>query len=117
MMKKKDAAVATSLIIQGYLRANEDEGCLPDVLASIQQEVSDWADNLGVDVDQTLNAVTARRLSVDLRADVVRPVPRSPQNLATAVMALAQEMVDLSGPGALVDLKHRIAALHEEAGR
>lgn len=53
MMKAKDAKVATSLLIQGFLRSNADNGKekknLKDVISAIRQECDDWADNLQED--------------------------------------------------------------------
>lgn len=57
-MKAKDLKVATSLMIQGFLRANGAEGQTPEAtsaheahelaiaIQAIRQECTDWADNL-----------------------------------------------------------------------
>jgi hypothetical protein len=55
MMKSKDLSAATSLLIQGYLRANGEDGLrsadekqmlLASAIQAIRQECSDWAENL-----------------------------------------------------------------------
>lgn len=51
MMKPKDCATATALIIQGYLRANSenDESTnLRAVLVAIVNECDDWGENVGM---------------------------------------------------------------------
>ncbi len=59
-MKTKDLAVATALLIQGYLRANEDNGHpesynLEDAIGVITKECDDWSDNLGPPPSMAVN--------------------------------------------------------------
>ena len=53
MMKPKDASIATALLIQGYLRANNADNdaaveqlALRSVIDAIRAECDDWAENL-----------------------------------------------------------------------
>lgn len=117
MMKSKDCATATALIIQGYLRPIELEHsaseskksmALFECLSAIRQECSDWAENLpGPGGDS--NAVEPNAFSFDLMVGQVE-VPRSPYNCVSAAIALTKEAIDLAGPEfVLADFRTRLA--------
>lgn len=48
MMKPKDIATATALMLQGYMRANDEDGTieLADAIRAIVQECLNWGENL-----------------------------------------------------------------------
>ena len=48
MMKPRDCAVATALILQGYMRANDEDGTteLADAIRAVVQECLAWGENL-----------------------------------------------------------------------
>lgn len=108
MMKIKDVQSAVALVIQGYLRANENSAGAPlgekqalfDCLSGIRQEVGDWAENLpaatGKSGDQ--NAVDHADLD-DVHISIGgAEVIRTPHNLVSAAIHLLLEAVDLAGP-------------------
>lgn len=107
MMKSKDCAVATALVIQGYLRANlDDVDGLSEAIAAIRSECNDWAENLATH-DQALSS----EFSIELIEKGGGPVARSPENLINAAVALAAEAVDLFGPEAIALLIERVQAV------
>lgn len=108
-MKIKDVQSATALIIQGFLRAN-DEGdssasrqsqMLFDCLSGIRQEVGDWAENLPIPVGKDGNALEPVDIEVGLTIRGAE-VSRTPYNLVSAAVELLREAVDLNGPEAVL---------------
>lgn len=113
MMKSRDCAVATALIINGYLRANDDilsPSPLVDALRAVRGECNDWAENLSSN-DAALEpaAITVELLEVNGGT-----VSRSPYNLLSAAVALAAEAVDLSGLPMIDSLVARLQTLRSE---
>lgn len=108
MMKSKDCAVATALVIHGYLRANEAEVASPthleDAIRAIRGECDDWAENLS----SNEAAHDPQAISLGLFEANGGSVSRSPYNLISAALALISEAVDLSGPDAVADLQKRL---------
>ena len=122
MMKAKDCAVATALIIQGFLRANADEG--PDqnlsaaalesrnlsaAIKAIRLECRDWAENLA----SGDAALAPDSISVELLEVTGGEVSRSPFNLLSAAVALAAEAIDLNGPEIVDQLIARLTSLRD----
>ena len=112
MMKMKDVQVATALIIQGYLRANDGEvggepKAMADVVSAIRQEVEDWAENIAIEPGVV---VRPEDLSVEVFKGPA-PVSRSPHNLVAAILALAAEVVDLAGPEMLSAVEAKLAEM------
>lgn len=125
MMKSKDCATATALIIQGYLRPIELEHsaseskksmALFECLSAIRQECSDWAENLPMP-DGDGSALEPNAFSFDLMVGQVE-APRTPYNLISAAISLYREAVDLSGPeSALHDFQRRLQAAKIETAK
>lgn len=115
MMKQKDAAIATSLVIQGYLRANS-ENHLAECLTAIRQEVADWAENLKAPDGEDINAMAGSAMTIELTCSTGAPVNRSPQNLITAAVELMAEAVDLNGPESTLAIFQRELAERLQLG-
>lgn len=106
MMKSKDAALATALIIHGYLRANEEKPpALLECLAAIRGECNDWSENLedalpddgGVALEP--DHIVADCFVLLPMSSVAGPVmKRTPYNLVSAALAMLDEAICLSGP-------------------
>jgi len=95
MMKLSDVNAATALIIQGFIRANAEDGeevALKKCLDAIQDECSDWAENLD---DRT--ALAPEKINVEING------PRTPYNIRSAMKALASELTDLDGSVVNID--------------
>lgn len=101
MMKQADCALATALIIQGYMRANEEKGNqtdhLSDAVTAIRRECGDWAENLQATSTLDLSAIEPEDAEVEIWAKGA-PVSRAPYSLVSAAIALLREAVDLVGP-------------------
>lgn len=117
-MKAKDCAVATALVLNGYLRANDGaisidkfenakemlDFPLVEALRAIRQECDDWAENLS----SNDAALEPSAISVELLEANGGEVSRSPYNLLSGAVALALEAVDLNGPTAIDNLIVRL---------
>lgn len=124
MMKSKDCAVATALIIQGFLRPVELEHsaseskksmALFECLSAIRQECHDWAENLPAPAGA--EALEPNAFSFDLMVGAV-DAPRTPYNLVSAAISLVREAIDLNGPKSTMsdftDRLHRAQATPEK---
>lgn len=118
MMKTQDVRVATALVLQGYMRANDDtKDALAEGIAAIRQETDDWSENLEQPDDGS--ALEPHQLTTAVRevipmsiVDGGPPIKRTPYNLVSAAIALLGEAVDLSGPEiVLADFQKRSTEL------
>lgn len=115
MMKTKDVSVATSLILQGFLRANGDESktALAEAIAAIRQEADDWSENIerhddGSALEPQHIATGGLLEMIPMTTLAAAPIKRTPYNLVSAAIALLHEAVDLNGPEDVVsDLRRR----------
>lgn len=109
MMKARDISVATALLINGYQRANEENGnALAEALAGIRKECDDWAENLALDDKHALEPSEIG--SIDIRVGQA-DVSRTPYNLMSAAMCLVSECIDLNGMETFDLLAERLAAM------
>lgn len=118
MMKTKDISVATSLIIQGFTRANvaevpDDNGPaamaqLAKCLQAVRSECDDWSENLPVPDGADSNALEPKMIDVGLSCGQAI-IDRSPYNIVSGAIALLAEAIDLNGPESTAgDLLNRL---------
>lgn len=113
MMKTKDVSVAVALVLQGYLRSNEESTLdtagknklLADAIAAARTECDQWAENLQEHGEHD-SALEPNDLTIEPLYGQA-PVSRTPYNLISAAVALINEAIDLNGEDALRDLASR----------